>query len=84
MSLLGVTAASGGFAVLLALAACGGSPWTLAKSHDDIALRWYPDTTPAAAADEVAPLHCRSWGKYAELASDAQDGSAEIARFRCR
>jgi hypothetical protein len=84
MSRFGAARAAAGVAVVLALASCSGPPWTLDKSRDDIALRWYPDTTPAAAAAGVAELHCRSWGKYAELASDAQDGSAEIARYRCR
>jgi hypothetical protein len=73
-----------GVVVCLGLAACSGPPWTLNKSPDEIALRWYPDETPALAADQAAELHCRSWGKSAQLASDAQDGSAEVAQYRCR
>ena len=49
-----------------------------------IALRWYSDNTPAAAAVQLAQLHCRSWGKSAELTADAKDGSDEVAHFRCR
>jgi hypothetical protein len=32
----------------------------------------------------VAQLHCGSWDKTAELVSSTQDGSAEIAEYRCR
>ena len=41
-------------------------------------------STPAAAADQVAQLHCQSWERSAELVSDTQDGSAENAEYRCR
>jgi hypothetical protein len=67
-----------------ALAGCNGPPWTLNQSPAGIALRWYPDATPTAAADQIAQLHCRSWAKSAELVSNNQDGSARIAEYRCR
>jgi len=70
--------------LFLGLAACSGPPWTLSESPDAIALRWYPDEISIAAAEEAAELHCRSWGKTAELAHDARDGSAEVAQYRCR
>jgi hypothetical protein len=73
-----------GIAMLLCLVACGGPPWTLAQSPEGITLRWYPDTTPDAAADSIAQVHCQSWGKNAELISYDQDGSAELAKYRCR
>lgn len=69
---------------LFSLTACSGPPWTLRQSPGDIALRWYSNDTPSAAADEVAQLHCRSWGKSAELASATKDGSADLATYRCR
>lgn len=71
-------------AVLLILVACGGPPWTLNQSPDGIDLRWYPDTTPSAAADTAAQLHCRSYGKSAELIAYTQDGSAQLGKYRCR
>jgi len=85
-SMLRRTAGAAGFAALLGLAACTPpwTPWTLTQSPDDITLRWYTDDTRAATADQIAALHCRSWGKTAELTSDAEDGSAEIAEYRCR
>lgn len=73
-----------GIAVLLALGGCSGPPWTLNKSPAGISLRWYPDATPAAAADQIAQLHCGSWQKSAELVSNNQNGSAETAEYRCR
>jgi hypothetical protein len=84
MSRLRGIAAVGAIALMLALAACAGPPWTLARSPDAIALRWYPDELTRGAAEQVAALHCRSWGKAASLASDNRDGSAEIATYRCR
>jgi hypothetical protein len=66
------------------LAACGGPPWTLDKSPEAIVLRWYPDGTNLAVADQLAELHCRSWGKIARLAADTRDGSAEVAQYHCR
>ena len=71
-------------AALLGIAACDGPPWTLSKSPEEISLRWYPDATPDELADTVARQHCQSWGKEAELASNDQDGSAQIAKYRCR
>jgi hypothetical protein len=73
-----------GFAALAAVAGCNGPPWTLNQSPAGIALRWYPDSTPVAAADQVAQLHCGSWQKSAELVSNTEDGSAQIAEYRCR
>jgi hypothetical protein len=70
--------------LLIGLAACSGQPWTLSRSPEAIAVRWYPDQTDILAANQVAELHCRSWGKTAQLAFDTRDGSAEIARYRCR
>ena len=68
----------------LALAACTGPPWTLNQSPTEISLRWYPDETPSAAAEAIARQHCRSSGKNAELVSSTQDGSAQLATYRCR
>ena len=73
-----------GIAMLLALEACNGPPWTLSKPPSEINLRWYPDDTSSVAADSIAQLHCQSWGKSAELVAYDQDGSAEIGRYRCR
>jgi hypothetical protein len=84
MSLRSLTMWSAAAAVMLTLAGCGGPPWVLSQSPEHIALRWYPDTTPSVAAVERARLHCRSWGKSAELIADAKDGSDEVAQFRCR
>jgi hypothetical protein len=84
MSRSGTAIASAALALSLVLVGCNGPPWTLNRSPQSIALRWYPDTTPAFAADQVAQLHCGSWDKTAELISSSQDGSAEIAEYRCR
>ncbi len=84
MSKLSVAIGAAGIAALAALAGCTGPPWTLSRSPTEISLRWYPDATAAAAAEQVAQLHCGSWEKSAELISDTQDGSAEIAEYRCR
>lgn len=84
MSKLSATMRTAGVAALLGLGACSGPPWTLNKSPYEITLRWYPDNTPTIAADQVAALHCGSWGKAAELASTLQDGSDQIAQYRCR
>ncbi len=84
MSKLGGAIGAAGIAALAALAGCNGPPWTLSRSPVEISLRWYPDTTPSAAAEQVAQLHCESWEKSAELVSETQDGSAEIAEYRCR
>jgi hypothetical protein len=73
-----------GIAVLLTLGACTGPPWTLSQSPTEISLRWYPDSTPTAAAQAIAQQHCQSSGKTAELVSSTQDGSAQLATYRCR
>ena len=74
-----------GVAILLCLGGCSsGPPWTLSQSPDQITLRWYPDATPDVAANWVAQTHCGSWGKSAELVSYDQDGSAQLAKYRCR
>jgi hypothetical protein len=70
--------------LLLVVAACTQQPWTLSESPQAIVVRWYPDESDITAATELAEAHCRSWGKSAELASDLRDGSAEVARYRCR
>jgi len=80
--LLGRTA--GVLLPIICLGACGGPPWTLSQSPSEISLRWYADDTPGAVAEAVAEQHCRSFGKTAELVSDDRDGSAEIAKYRCR
>ena len=71
-------------ALMLAVAGCGGPPWVLSQSPNHIALRWYTDNTPSVAAVQLAQLHCQSWGKTAQLITDAKDGSDEVAQFRCR
>jgi hypothetical protein len=74
----------------LGLAACVASPpgppppWVLSGSPEAITLRWYPDETSVVAADQLAALHCQSWGRAALLASYTRDGSAEIGSYRCR
>jgi hypothetical protein len=70
--------------LLLLLAACNAPPWTVSRSPDAITLRWYADETDIAAAQTVADLHCRSFGKTAALASNEQSGSIQLAEFRCR
>ena len=71
--------------ILLCLGACSsGPPWTLSQSPDQITLRWYPDSTPDGTSNWVAQTHCGSWGKSAELVSYDQDGSAQLAKYRCR
>jgi hypothetical protein len=70
--------------LLLCTVACPGPPWALQQSPADIVLRWYPNDTPFAVADAAARLHCGSYDRTAELASDERDGSAEIATYRCR
>jgi hypothetical protein len=73
-----------GLGLLLWLAACSGPPWTLSQSPSEISLRWYPDDTPNVAVDGVAQEHCQASGKNAELVSSTQDGSAQLATYRCR
>ena len=71
-------------AVALGLGACSVQPWTLAKSPDAITLRWYEGDADLVSANRIAALHCRSWGKTAELATNNRAGSAVFARFDCR
>jgi hypothetical protein len=47
-------------------------------------LRWYADELDIGAAQTVADRHCGSFGKTAALASTAQNGSIQIAEYRCR
>lgn len=68
---------------LLGLSGCADPPWTMAQSPQAIDLRWYPDLTSGAAADQVAQLHCAHAGRRAVLASNRRDGSAETATWRC-
>jgi len=82
--MLALTVRAAGVAVLLALGACNGPPWTLSQSANGIDLRWYSDDTPSSAADTVARAHCQSHGKNAELIAYEQDGSAQLGRYRCR
>jgi hypothetical protein len=82
--MLAITRCAAGIAVLLTLGACAGPPWTLSQSPTEISLRWYPDNTPSAAAQAIAHQHCQSSGKIAELVSSTQDGSAQLATYRCR
>ncbi|MGA8551179.1 MAG: hypothetical protein WB678_13190 [Stellaceae bacterium] len=84
MSMRSLTIRGAAATLMLTVAGCGGPPWVLSQSPDHIALRWYSDNTPAIAAVQLAQLHCRSWGKSAELTADAKDGSDEVAQFRCR
>ena len=82
--MLATTRRAAGIAVLLTLGACTGAPWTLSQSPTEISLRWYPDNTPSVAAEAIAQKHCLSSGKTAELVSSTQDGSAQLATYRCR
>jgi hypothetical protein len=76
---------AGWFAALLFFGACNsGPPWTLDQSSDGITLRWYPDNTPSGVPNSVAQMHCRSWGKNAELIGYTQNGSAQVGRYRCQ
>jgi hypothetical protein len=68
----------------LGVAACNAPPWTVRQSPDAIMLRRYSDDTDIATAQTIADMHCRSTGRTAALASDEQNGSMEIAEFRCR
>jgi hypothetical protein len=71
-------------ALLVCAANCPGPPWALRQSPSSIVLRWYPNETPFAKAEGTAALYCGNHGRTAQLASDQRDGSAEIARYRCR
>lgn len=61
-----------------------GPPWVVARSPELVALRWYDNQTPAAAATALARAHCARYGKAAVLVSDEQSGGARIAQFACR
>jgi len=82
--MLAPTLRAAGIAVALSLAACAGPPWTLSQSPTEISLRWYADEMDSAAATAIAQQHCQSSGKTAELVSSTQDGSAQLATYRCR
>ncbi len=74
-------------ALLLGLAGCvgpAGPPWALAASPSEITLRWYPDDTSETEALEVADAHCAATGRSAGIAAAEEDGSAEVASYRCR
>ena len=70
--------------LVLGVAACSTPPWTVNRSPDAITLRWYADELDISAAQTVADRHCVSFGKTAALASTAQNGSIQIAEYRCR
>jgi hypothetical protein len=74
-----------GMTLLLLLAACSLSqqPWTLSQSPDVITMRWYPDESNVVAANQLAARHCAAFRKSARLTTDLQDGSAEVAQYRC-
>jgi hypothetical protein len=82
--MLALARRAGGAAVLVALGACSVPPWTLSQSPSEISLRWYPDETPSAVVDSLAQQHCQLSGKNAELVSSTRDGSAQLAKYRCR
>ena len=85
LKMFGLVIPAIGVGISLCLGACStGPPWTLSQSPEEISLRWYPDATPDNTANWLAQVHCQSWGKNAELVSTAQDGSAQLAQFRCR
>jgi hypothetical protein len=71
-------------ALVVQLAAFGGPPWVLNQSPGGISLRWYPDTTPSALADQAAAAHCAAFGRNAALIDSEEDGSAELAHYACR
>jgi starvation-inducible outer membrane lipoprotein len=83
MSRLVLTLRVAALPLLLLLATCNSPPWRVSQSPDAITLRWYSDEIGIAAAQAVADRHCRYFGKIAELASDEQSGSVEVAEFRC-
>ncbi len=72
------------FVLLLALTACNGPPWTLAESADAVTLRWYPDETSQATAEQIADAYSGAQRRSYAIAADQRDGSAEVARYRCR
>ena len=75
------------FAAVLTLAGCAGPPgppWPEVVSPNGITLRWYPDETSAAKAQLVADAHCAPSGRRAGIAAVEQNGSVQIADYRCR
>jgi hypothetical protein len=80
----GPIARAGIVAILLMLAGCGGPPWAVHSSPDAVTLRWYPDETAAATAEQVAEAYCGAESRAAAIAADQRDGSAEIASYHCR
>jgi hypothetical protein len=69
--------------VLMSLAACGGQPWTMSRSPDQITLRWWNDEVAGGEAAGVANAYCTQMGKAMVLDSVEQVGSASIGRYRC-
>ena len=82
--MLSIYLQAAGIIVLLIVGACNEPPWILDRTADAITLRWYTDETDSAAADAAAQAHCQSSGKNAELISYAQNGGAQIGKYRCR
>jgi hypothetical protein len=60
-----------------------GPPWPEVISPDGITLRWYPDETSEAAAQQVADAHCAQAGRQATLAELEQNGSEQVGTYRC-
>ena len=60
-----------------------GLPWRIAVSPGAVALRWYPDELSEAQTRQTAAAHCAAIGRRAGFAALEQDGSAEIATYRC-
>ena len=74
-------------AALIALAGCAGPPgppWPGVVSPNNITLRWYPDETSTAEAQLAADAHCAMSGRRAGLAAVEQNGSVQVADYRCR
>jgi len=78
--MLSIYLRAAGIIALLIVGACNEPPWILDRTADAITLRWYTDETDSAAAQ----AHCQSSGKNAELISYAQNGGAQIGKYRCR
>ena len=68
----------------LSLAACGGPPWTVSQSSNEITTRWW-DTDEIASTQAAgdAGAYCTRLGKAAQLGDMERDGSAVIAHYRC-
>lgn len=65
------------------LSGCAEPPWTMALSPHEMRLRWYPGSTSAADADQIAQLHCSRSGRRAVLAETGQHGSAQTGTWCC-